>query len=142
MINYYFQFYVVSNFDSLNSAFAEVVPITPGVESFRDCWTQHLVWRGFSSPSDFQSVVDCWSRRQWERTKTYNSIFNTSCSTVKPYPQIILDSVESAGYPPFGHETGSLNIQHVDNLKHIMLSNSFKFFHSLSMSRLSIFRRK
>ena len=99
IFNYYSQFYIVSNCDSLNSAFAEVVPITPGVESFRDCWTQHLVERVFSNPSEFQSVVDCWSRRQWERAKTYNSVFNTSCSTVKPYPQIILELLEGNDEP-------------------------------------------
>ncbi|XP_046455765.1 protein misato homolog 1-like [Daphnia pulex] len=82
----------VSNFDSINSAFLEVVPLTPGVENFRNCWRQHLVWRGLSNPCEFQSVVDCWSRRQWDHTMTVNSVFSTFCSAVKPYPEKFLGS--------------------------------------------------
>lgn len=93
----------VSNLESLNSAFVEVTSVTPCVETFRDCWTQQLVWRGLPNTSDFQSLVDFWSRIQWKRTTTFNCVFRTPSSLVKPYPKFFLDSaklVEDSSWSP------------------------------------------
>ncbi|XP_057378953.1 protein misato homolog 1-like [Daphnia carinata] len=93
----------ISNLESLNSAFLEVTSLTPCVENFRDCWTQQLVWRGLPNLSDFQSLVEFWSRTQWKHTTTFNCVFSTPSSLVKPYPEFFLDSpnlVEDSTWNP------------------------------------------
>ncbi|KAI9552609.1 hypothetical protein GHT06_020476 [Daphnia sinensis] len=84
----------VSNLESLNSAFLEATSVTPCVENFRGCWTQQLVWRGLQNASDFQSLVDYWSRIQWKHTATSNCVFSTPSSLVKPYPKFFRDSAQ------------------------------------------------
>ena len=88
---------LVFNFQSLNSAFAEVVSLTPCVQKFRDSWTQNLVWRGVLNPSDFQPTVDSWSRLKWERSTTINSAFRSPCSVYKPFPVDIFLDINTTG---------------------------------------------
>ncbi|KAK4013930.1 hypothetical protein OUZ56_026481 [Daphnia magna] len=124
----------VSNLESLNSAFVEVTSVTPCVETFRDCWTQQLVWRGLPNTSDFQSLVDFWSRIQWKRTTTFNCVFRTPSSLVKPYPKFFLDSaklVEDSSWSPskigphfctFGGLHSSVSLGHSLKYLHTELS--------------------
>lgn len=81
--------------ESLNLASKHIVSLTPGIESFKDCYAQNLVWRGVSNVSQFQQTVERWSALKKEHRTTRNFSFSSMCYPIKPYKNLLVNSSEN-----------------------------------------------